>query len=153
MGNALIGYLIYLMIPVIIVVLIIRFTQHASGNNVQAHQLAIKELIIFCLVIAAGYAGIIGLLAMPKNLMDLNSATAEFAFKIIAGVLLVLIGLPFKGITRMFLMIMGIIMLVIALPYVFTNLGSIGAFVLIALAMVGLVAATILLSRRERKSG
>lgn len=150
MDNVIIA-IVWFLIPAVILFFVVH---HSTRSNTgRPRRIGIKDLTLACLVIAAGYAGIISILAMPKSLLGLTSATAEFAFKIIAGVILVIIGLPFKGVTRMFLMIMGVIVLFAALPYVFTNLGSVGAFVLIALAMVGLVVATVIMSQREKKNG
>lgn len=129
-----------------------RATKSGKNINKSKHQ-QIRELLLFCLVVAAGYAGVVAFLSLPINLLHLSSESAQFACKIITAVLLILIGLPFKGLTRMFLMVIGIVMLLFALPFVFTNLGSVGAFVLIALALIGLIAVTVIYSHREKNNG
>ncbi len=129
-----------------------RATKNGKSVSKSKHQ-QVRELLLFCLIVSAGYCGAVALLGLPANLLHLSSESAQFACKIITAVLLILIGLPFKGLTRMFLMVIGVVMLVFALPFVFTNLGSIGAFILIALALAGLIAITVIYSHREKKNG
>lgn len=148
-------YTIFVVIAVLGIVYL-AYRNRATKNGkivINSKQHQIRELLLFCLVISAGYAGIVALLNLPVNLLHLSSESAQFACKIITAVLLILIGLPFKGLTRTFLMVLGVIMLLFSLPFVFTNLGSIGAFLLIALALAGLIIVTVIYSHREKKNG
>lgn len=89
----------------------------------------------------------------PTQILHINSDTSVFAIRLLFGVILLLAGLAVRKLVGTFLMIVGLTTLVLVSPFVFQHFGSIGALLIVFLALALLIGVTIRLHRKGRING
>lgn len=136
-----------LCIPAALVFGIVYVATHANRKTSLLH-----DIILSAVLISASIAGLIALFNIPTKLLMLTSDNLIFAVRVFIGVALVLIGLflPNK-IQKYFLMALGLFMLIVELPFVFTNFGSYGALLIVGVAFLALIGVTVWLTMKGAK--
>ena len=149
---ALLGWLI----PIALIVWLVRVFSHrhesaesTSGKSVR-RSLQSKDVVLLSLIVPAGVAGSAGLYLLPQDVFGYSSDdAASFAIRVVCGVILLVGGLYLKRITGIFIMCIGAISILLASPYVFNNLGSAGALLVVFLAFIGLIGAALWLNKKD----
>lgn len=137
-----------LCLPAAVVFGAVFLATHSSRKNASL----LHDIVLAAVLVSAAIAGLIALFNIPTKLMMLTSDNLIFAVRVFIGVAMVLIGLflPNK-IQKYFLMALGLFMLIVELPFVFTNFGSYGALLIVGIAFLALVGVTIWLTTRGKK--
>ena len=142
--------LVYVGIPAGIVYLIVKLTshnKHQGGPGVTHTTSITRDVSLAFLMLAGLFIGIVTAINVPTQLFGFQSNAAIFVTQVILGIALLLGGLAVSGVLRNFLLVVSILTLLIASPFVFDSFGSAAALVALFLAMVVLVVVTIRLSR------
>lgn len=153
--------LIFSLIPLLLfiglIVLVIRLLLGHKGKN--AKPIGLREILLTCLIIAAGYAGLVGLFMLPYAFVGTDSGTyKEESYGILAAHLVAAIGLLISGmivgrLTGRFVMSLGIILLIGSTFPAFETLGSSGGFIAVLLAFIALIVITVKVSKKAENHG
>lgn len=155
--------LISLGLPIAIIVLLVRAFSHrghkegqapAGGLNTSVSELSPRQLTLGILVTMAGYAGITALYVLPTWLLNFTAEGSIFAVRLVAGLAALIVGLLLlkQRLVSVLLMSVGVITMLLATPYIFSNFGSGGILAVIFLVLVTLVGLAVYLSQKEHKS-
>ena len=110
----------------------------------------VRSAIIGFIMISAFVAGTISLYLLPNKVFNVQNDSIAFGVRVATAVVLLVIGLALKNkLQKYFLLILGLFMLITQAPYVFENFGSYGALVIVGLAFISLIVATIVLTKRH----
>lgn len=140
----LIAVFIVFLFPVLLILLILYGQKHGFTN--------LGRIFLITIMTGAVLSGLISLFYLPTKLLNIDSENIASGIRMVSGVLLLIIGLILpSNLQKYFLMVMGLLMIAIQLPFIFTNFGSLGAFVLVGLAFVALVIVTIWLTKRSNQ--
>lgn len=139
-------------VPIFIIIFIVHLFARSRQKGKAARPMTDREFILGMLAAAAGLAGLISLYELPAMLVsdDRNSEPAIFAIRIVIGISLLLVGLLLQEFTGKFLMVIGVIFMVLASPFLFENLGSFGAFLAVLFAFIALIAAAVHFNKKSR---
>ena len=137
-----------LAIPAAIIFAIMYLATHNNRRRTSM----LHDVFLVAILVCASISGVVALYYLPTKLLGVTSENIIFAVRVSLGVLMLIVGLlsPNK-IQKYFLMILGIFMLLIEMPFVFTNFGSYGAFILVGLAFLALVGITVWLTLKGNK--
>jgi hypothetical protein len=148
--------LISLLLPVLAVVLIVRLViRHRDGSHASGPLLSFREVLLFTLIISAGYCGVAGLYALPIALFGSGSTNINptLVTHLIGAIVLLVAGLVIKHVTGKFLMVVGLIVLLAAVGPALQTLGSGGALLAVVIAFAVLISITVHVSRKARTNG
>lgn len=110
----------------------------------------VRTAIVGFVMVSAFVTGAISLLLLPDKVLNIKSEPIVFGVRVAFGVAIILIGLLLKNkLQKYFLLILGMVMLIAQAPYVINNYGSYGALIIVGLAFIALIVATILLTRKH----
>lgn len=145
-------YVITSLAPIFIIMFIVYLFARSHQKSKAARSMNDREFILGMLAAAAGLAGLISLYELPVLLVsdERNSESAIFAIRIVIGISLLLVGLLLREFTGKFLMVIGVIFMVLASPFLFENLGSFGAFLAVLFAFITLIAAAVHFNKKSR---
>lgn len=148
----LLGIVLYVAVPAGIIYLIVKLASHASNKNKGVpgvtHTTSItRDISLAFLLLSGFFIGLVSIYYMPTQLFGFTTKPAIFVTQVIAGIIVLLVGLALNGILRNFLLAISIVTLLAASPYVFESFGSAAALIALFIAMVVLVVVTIRLSR------
>lgn len=137
-----------LMIPTALIFAIVYLA--TRRNRRQSSML--HDIFLVAILISASISGLIALYYLPTKLLGITSENIIFGIRVVLGVLMLITGLflPNKF-QKYLLMLLGIFILLVESPFVFSNFGSYGAFILVGIAFMALVGVTIWLSIRGGK--
>lgn len=164
MLSGIITYVILMLIimigvPVAIITLIVRhftarrYSVDGTRLNTPINRLSPRKAATALMLLVAVYAGVAAVYVAPIWLLSMTDESLIFAFRLVAGLILLSIGIFLRRqrLLNGLFMTLGIIAILTSLPYVFTNLGSIGILIVIFLVLVALVAIAVRLSHKERQ--
>lgn len=121
----------------------------AVNGTKKNHSLA-RESMLALILLSATLSGLIGFMYIPNKLLGISSDSLNFAIRVAIGVAFILVGLAMSNkIQKNFMLILGLLMIIFQAAYVFNNFGSYGAFIVVAIAFVALIFATIYLTKRQ----
>jgi hypothetical protein len=109
-----------------------------------------RHFTLAFLSVAAGSTALFGVYTLSYLLSEADLEAYAFSSLIVFGVLFLLAGAWLKGFSGKFLMVLGIITSVGALPAAFEELGDKGAFLIVLLAFVALLFTAIRLGKKEQ---
>lgn len=137
-----------LAIPAAIIFAIVYLATH---NNKRRTSM-LHDVFLVAIIVCASVSGAVALYYLPTKLLGITSENIIFGIRVSLGVLMLIIGLVLPNkFQKYFLMLLGLFMLLVELPFVFTNFGSYGALVLVGVAFIALIAITVWLSTRGQK--
>jgi len=88
---------------------------------------------------------------LPDKVLMISSESVNFGIRVALGVALIIIGALLKNkLQKNFLLVLGLLMILLQMPYIFNNFGSYGALVVVAAAFVALVGGTVILTKRHQ---
>ena len=149
--SILFSFLLFVVLPIAAIVWFVRFLMHRGKGSKSARKLEFRDLLIVASVSAAGFCGIIALYYFPLAVFGVTEENSSvFAMRLIGGMVLLLVGLWMKGVTGNFLMSIGIIGFLLAMPFAFDNFGSVGTFALVVAAFIGLIVAALRQSKKHQ---
>lgn len=141
----LIGGLSILIYPAIIALVIYLLVQAS-----QKKKTTVRNAIIGFIMISAFVSGTIALFLLPNKVFNVQSDAIAFGIRVATGVILLLLGLVVSNkLQKYFLLILGLFIMLSQAPYVIDNFGSYGALIIVGLAFISLIIATIVLTRRH----
>jgi hypothetical protein len=141
----LIGGLSILIYPAIIALVIYLLVQAS-----QKKKTTVRNAIIGFIMISAFVSGTIALFLLPNKVFNVQSDAIAFGIRVATGVILLLLGLVVGNkLQKYFLLILGLFIMLSQAPYVISNFGSYGALIIVGLAFISLIIATIILTRRH----
>jgi hypothetical protein len=155
----LVSLLLTLAVPIIIIVLIVRLVTrhsqkdgHGTGLHAPIGEVTPRQITLGVLVLAAGYAGIAALYVLPMWVMNLSAESSIFAVRLVAGLASLMVGLALlrERMVSLLLMTVGIVTMLLAAPYIFSNFGSAGTLVVIFLVLAALIGLAVYFSRKEQ---
>jgi len=155
--GILFSLLLWIGLPILFLVWLVRLMVRNVGghkDNKPKQELTDRDVIMGFLILAAGTSGLSGVFGIAENVFGGTGTPSGFASLIISAMLLLVVGYVLRGLSGKFLMVLGVIVLAMALPSVFSNLGDIGTFFLILVAFIGLIVAAIKIGKsREVHEG
>lgn len=129
-----------------IIALVIYLLVQAS----QKKKTTVRNTIIGFIMISAFVSGTIALFLLPNKVFNVQSDAIAFGIRVATGVILLLLGLVVSNkLQKYFLLILGLFIMLSQAPYVISNFGSYGALIIVGLAFISLIIATIVLTRRH----
>jgi ABC-type Mn2+/Zn2+ transport system permease subunit len=141
----LIGSVSLLIYPALIALIIYLIVQAA-----QKKRSLVRDAIIGFIMISAFVCGIISLFLLPNKVMNISSDSIIFAVRLATGVAILLVGLFIKNkLQKYFLMVLGLLMIISQAPYVVDNFGSYGALIIVSIAFIAIIIATVVLTRKH----
>lgn len=148
------------LIPVIIlagIIYVIVKLVNGHKNGKKTKPFGFREIILTCLVIAAGFAGIVGFFSLPYAFVEDSSSGSE-SYVILATHLVCAMGLLIAGMlaghfTGKFVMSIGIILLIASAIPALETLGSAGGFLAVIIAFFVLIAITIKVTKKADGNG
>lgn len=141
-------FLFYLLIPAAVVFAAVYFATHNQRRTSMLH-----DVFLVAIIICAGVSGVVALYYLPTKLLGITSENIIFGVRVSLGVLMLIVGLVLPNkFQKYFLMLLGLFMLLVEMPFVFTNFGSYGAFILVGAAFIALIGITVWLSTRGSKN-
>jgi ABC-type Mn2+/Zn2+ transport system permease subunit len=137
-----VSLLIYPALIALIIYLIVQATQKKRS--------LVRDAIIGFVMISAFVCGIISLFLLPNKVMNISSDSIIFAVRLATGVTILLVGLFIKNkLQKYFLLILGLLMIISQAPYVVDNFGSYGALIIVSIAFIAIIIATVVLTRKH----
>jgi ABC-type Mn2+/Zn2+ transport system permease subunit len=137
-----VSFLIYPALIALIIYLIVQATQKKRS--------LVRDAIIGFVMISAFVCGIISLFLLPNKIMNISNDSIIFAVRLATGVTILLVGLFIKNkLQKYFLLILGLLMIISQAPYVVDNFGSYGALIIVSIAFIAIIIATVVLTRKH----
>lgn len=140
--------LINFVLPIVVIYAIYRLV---TRDKHEIRRAATRDLVIGVLALVTGYVGLISLYRLPEVLL-VESESAIFAMRLVAGVACLAIGAFMRELTGKLLMVVGLMLVLISSPFIFENLGSKAAYVFVLIAFLALIGLTVYMhNKNERK--
>lgn len=134
-------------VPFVVIALVIYFAVNA---NAKSHTTVVRGIVISSVVLAAVPAGLIASYYLPIKLLNLGD-DAAFGMRLTIGSIMILAGVFLKNKTqRYFLLLLGLAIVLLQVPFVFSAYGTRGGLVTVAIAFMVLIVATIWLTLRGK---
>ena len=138
-----------LAVPAAIIFAIVYLATHNDKRRTSI----LHDVFLVAIIVCASVSGVLALYYLPTKLLGFNSENIIFAIRVSLGVLMLIIGLALPNkFQKYFLMLLGLFILLVELPFVFTNFGSYGALILVGVAFITLITITVWLSTRGIKN-
>lgn len=120
------------------------------SNNKPIHSM-VRNIIVSLVLLSATISGLISLTNLPAKILMVKSEAVNFGFQVAFGAALIIAGALLKSkLPKNFLLVLGLFMIIIQTPYVFSSFGSYGALAVVFIAFVALVAGTVILTKRHQ---
>jgi hypothetical protein len=149
-------------LPVIIILVIIRAVGNhgqktgepvGTGLHAPIHELSTRQVVLGVVLSSAAYAGVAAFYILPTWLLSMNSESSIFAVRLIAGLIVLTAGLLLLRyrLASILLMAVGVLTILLATPYIFSNFGSAGALLVIFVVLIALIGLAVYFSKKEHK--
>ena len=133
-----------------IIILIVKKSVPNHSNNKPNHSM-VRETITGLVLFSAAISGLMSLTYLPDKVLMISSESVNFGIRVALGVALIIIGALLKNkLQKNFLLVLGLLMILLQMPYIFNTFGSYGALVVAAAAFVTLVRGTVILTKRHQ---
>ncbi len=146
----LLSYLAFPALIAFIIYAIVKKNKPNHSNNKLNHSM-LRETITGLVLFSATISGLISLTYLPEKVLMISSESVNFGVRVALGVALIIVGALLKSkLQKNFLLVLGLLMILLQMPYIFNNFGSYGALVVIVIAFVVLVGGTVVLTKRHQ---
>jgi hypothetical protein len=143
-----ISNLFFSFLPLIFLVALVYVAVKASKNSYKTT--IVRGLVISLVIISAIPAGLIATYYLPTSVLNFG-ADATFGTRLTIGSVMIIAGIFLKSKTqKYFLLFLGLAIVLMQIPYVWSAYGTKGGLVTVAAAFVALVAGTIWLTLRGK---
>jgi len=134
-------------VPFVVIALVIYFAVNANSKS---HTTVVRSIVISSVILAAVPAGLIASYYLPIRLLNLGD-DAAFGMRLTIGSIMILAGVFLKNKTqRYFLLLLGLAIVLLQVPFVFSAYGTRGGLVTVAIAFMVLIIATIWLTLKGK---
>jgi hypothetical protein len=141
---------IYPAVIALIIYLVVKASQRKKTTTTEKTTTTVRTAIIGFIMVSAFVSGLLSLFLLPNKVFNVQSDSIAFGIRVATAVVLLVIGSAVKNkLQKYFLLVLGLFMLVSQAPYVFENFGSYGALVIVGIAFIALIVATIVLTKRH----
>lgn len=122
---------------------------YLATHSTRKQYTLLRDVVVNMFLICIGLTWIVVFYNLPYSLIKTSSETMVFGIRVLIGAILITLGafIPNK-LHKYFLMILGLLSLLIEIPFVFRNFGSIGALVIVGLALVSVITVPVYLHWR-----
>ena len=159
-GVAILSLFFTFAVPIIIIVIIVRLlSRHQAGAtgrgvNRSVTDISPRQITLGVLAGTVIYAGAVALYNLPTWLFNVTDDGTVFGLRLLIGVLVLGFGLLVmrRRLISIILMGLGVLNLLLATPYIFTNFGSVGILLVVMLVFAVLIFLTMRLHKKGRLS-
>lgn len=140
--------LFFSFLPMALLVLLIYAAVKANSNSSAS---IVRGLVLSLIIISAIPTGLIATYYLPTNVLNLGP-DAAFGTKLTIGSVMIVAGVLLKNKTqRYFLLLLGLAIVLMQVPFVFQAYGTKGGLVAVAIAFVALILGTVWLTLKGNK--
>ncbi len=130
---------------------LVAYIIYLAVNMSKKNHSMVRETITGLVLLSATISGLISLTYLPEKVLMISSDALNFGVRVALGVALIIVGALLKNkLQKNFLLVLGLLMIISQVPYIFSNFGSYAALAVVATAFIVLVGGTVVLTRRHQ---